>query len=905
MNKDRWQQIQELFDEAAGLAADERDAYLSDKCGGDVDLLREVKALLNNDQDDDSSDRFASAIGDEQTDLGISRARESWRGEKLGVYTIIDKIAEGGMGAVYLAERHDQAYEQKVAIKLISDADMSGELERRFIAERQILANLHHPNIAGLIDGGTSESGTPYLVMEYVSGESIDEYCDRHRLTIGERVKLFIRVCDAVQYAHQNLIIHRDIKPSNVLVTKDGEPKLIDFGIAKPISSAEADKTKLGRRAMTPKHASPEQLLGDPVTTASDVYGLGILLYELLSGSFPFDMSSSSVDDVQQIATQATPPLPSIATGRPVAASIDKAVRLSPDDIAHKRRLTTKTLVKRLRGDLDAIALKAISRRPADRYVTARQLREDLQRYLDDQPVDARVASLGYRWSKMFARYRLAVLGIAAIVIIAIGAESFHNARLSAERDIAQEQAEKANKVASLLAEILEAAGPAATRGADVSAEQLLDHGVGRIREDLADDQLIMADLLSVIGRTYRSLGLHQKSFDLVEEAVEIYEELLPENDERLGDAYYELGYANWHLGNLDASLDAHQRAYDYYKAVGLQEPHVKLAASLRELGLIYENLNDFDSAEKYYVDSLEQQRALYPQGDAEMALTQTDYAGILFRTQRYAEAEPVLVDALNMRRRLLGDDHPDVGQGLNNTGFFYWAWGDLASAERYMQQSLPIRVMLYGESSLTTALVKSNLAVVVAHRGRIEEGVRLAAEMYEVNMEARDSSNRATYLMAVKYLEVLRFAGRLDEVILTGTRLLGSAEAVLDSNDHAILIIKTELAGAHFDAGNSSEALRLYQSAESGYRAIRGDDHILTERVVIRIADIDAQNGNVQGAINKYLSFLEKQLPILHPHHPEICRSQVRLGELFIESGQPDRANSRRRIGRFMAGTT
>ena len=245
MNGDRWQQIQYLFDAAAAMPAAQREAFLTEKCGGDVELIREVNALLENDQGDDATDRFANAIGNEQTNLGISKGNESWRGEKLGVYTIIDKIAEGGMGAVYLAERHDEAYEQKVAIKLISKADMSGELQRRFIAERQILANLHHPHIASLIDGGTSKSGTPYLVMEYVSGESIDEYCDRHRLTLDERVSLFIKVCDAVQYAHQNLIIHRDIKPSNVMVTKDGEPKLLDLGIAKPISTSEADQTRI------------------------------------------------------------------------------------------------------------------------------------------------------------------------------------------------------------------------------------------------------------------------------------------------------------------------------------------------------------------------------------------------------------------------------------------------------------------------------------------------------------------------------------------------------------------------------------------------------------------------------------------------------------------------------------
>lgn len=880
---DRWQLVQKLFAEASALGAEERADFLARACSDDTGIAEEVSALLAHDVDISGDDRFSSAIEREDTNLIGDSAASAWRGKRIGAYRIVDKIAEGGMGAVYLADRDDKAYEQKVAIKLISKAGLSKLLSERFRSERQILANLDHPNIARLIDGGEDGDGTPYLVMEYVDGTMIDAYCDQHRLTVGERLKLFVQVCDAVQYAHQNLIIHRDIKPSNILVTEEGVPKLLDFGIAKPIAADLDELTRVGQRIMTPKHASPEQWRGEKITTASDVYALGVLLYELLSGSFPFDMSSSSAADVERIVAEATPPSMSDAAIRPVASTIDKAVQLSATETASRRRLSKAKLVRRLRGDLDAIALKAMSKKPTERYATARQLAEDVKRHLNNLPVDARSHSTAYRWFRLLVRFRTAAVIGTAVVIAAVAAGSFHSLRLAAERDRAQDEAERANKVAVLLAEILEAAGPAATRGTTVSAEQLLDHGTERIRRDLADEPLMRADLLAVIGRTYRSLGLYQESHDLVVESLDIRERQLQSDDSLVAESLYELGYTSYELGNFEESLHAHERSLALYEQILGAEPNERVAASLREVGHLHENLDRFDLAENFYTASLDQLRQLHPDGSQELALSQTDLAGILFRTGRYAEAEPLVVGALKMRRALLGDVHPDVAQGLNNVGFFYLAWGDILAAEDYMRDSVALRNQLYGEDSSITALAKANLGYLLQHRGALEESQAHLDRACQISTAKLGVSHRSSIRCGVRQMDAMVEAGKHESAILLGTRLLALAEA----STRDLAYVRSGLGRTYLAADDFETARGLLTTAREEFIATRGPEHLEVAKLTLRLADVEAAAGQPENAIRTYEEFLNRFADQLLATHPEISRAHFRVGELHLETGK------------------
>ena len=382
-----WQQIDSIFDDVLDAAESDREAIILARCGNNVEFVKRVRALLeaadiNDDIFEDPS--FEGLIDDLDVDPLLHPI-----GKRIGKYAVCSVIGQGGMGAVYLCERDDKEYRQKVAIKLISSVFTDKANTANFRRERQILAKLSHPSIAALLDGGTTETGTPYLVMEYVEGVSLTEYSEQQNLTLGQRIDIFLKVCEAVKFAHQNLVIHRDLKPANILVTHDGNPKLLDFGIAKLVKPEILDVTTDftgGAHMLTPNYAAPEHLKGENITTASDVYSLGVILYELLTGRLPLDLKSKSLPDILKAITEETPILPSIA----VASQTSEMVSSSD-------QIPAAFDPQPLRGDLDTIILKALAKNPNERYQTVEALTSDLQRHLHQSPVCLHTDSDGYR----------------------------------------------------------------------------------------------------------------------------------------------------------------------------------------------------------------------------------------------------------------------------------------------------------------------------------------------------------------------------------------------------------------------------------------------------------------------------------------------------------------------------
>ena len=422
MDSEEWSRIESIFSEVVTLDATERGNYLERACRSDDELKATVEAMLSaiDTTHGAAIDTFARDVTPDFSD---------WLGRRIGPYCLVERIGEGGMGVVFAAERADDAYQQQVAIKLLHSGLISTEARHRFESERQILASLDHPNIAKLLDGGTTSEGIPYLVMEYVDGEPLHQYCDKHRLSVTERLWLFQQICSAVQQAHENFVVHRDIKPANILVTAQGAPKLLDFGIAKLLDPADSFGTMMvtrgDMRPMTPRHASPEQLLGDPITTASDVYALGVLLYQLLTGRFPYNLTSPSPLDVARVICNEEPLKPSasvLASGSQFTATATGEV-LGPVEIAKRRGSTAKALKNRLAGDLDNIALAALRKNPTRRYTTVRDLSDDIYRHLDNTPVLARPKSFGYRVQKFISRHPVGVattLGVSVLVSILV-----------------------------------------------------------------------------------------------------------------------------------------------------------------------------------------------------------------------------------------------------------------------------------------------------------------------------------------------------------------------------------------------------------------------------------------------------------------------------------------------------
>ncbi|HKQ75994.1 MAG TPA: protein kinase [Blastocatellia bacterium] len=433
MTPERWEQVEEIFNTALDHPADEREAFLTNACGDDLALRHQIEYLINCHEqagdfiEDPAAVRIEdpAAVRDSSLpDGAVTPQPDAMVGRQIGAYRLVREIGRGGMGAVYLAVRSDDQYQKRVALKLVRRGMDTKDILRRFRHERQILAGLNHPYIAQMLDGGTTEDGLPYFAMEYVEGQPITRYCDKHKLAIAERLKLFRQICSAASYAHQNLVVHRDLKPSNILITVDGTPKLLDFGIAKllnpELSAQTIDPTATALRMMTPEYASPEQVLGEPVTTASDVYSLGVVLYELLTGHRPYRLKSRLPHEILRIVCEEEPERPSAVINRVqtiTGAEGATQVSLTPEIVSRTREGAPEKLRRRLRGDLDNIILMAMRKEPQRRYDTVNQLSEDIRRHLEGLPVVARKATFGYRVEKFIARHKTSVA--TAVVVVA------------------------------------------------------------------------------------------------------------------------------------------------------------------------------------------------------------------------------------------------------------------------------------------------------------------------------------------------------------------------------------------------------------------------------------------------------------------------------------------------------
>ena len=461
MTAERWKRVKPLFFEALALPAEERLAFLNQACGADSALRDELLTLLAADEQVHDEGFLNRAASDLLPDLAPNTAFE---GQTIGAYTLLREIGHGGMGTVYLAVRRIP-FKQYVALKLIRGGYDRQEALQRFEMERQILASLNHPNIARLLDGGTTDDDLAYFAMEYIDGERITTYCDTQRLPLPQRLSLFQDVCRAVHYAHQNLVVHRDLKPGNILVTKDGRIKLLDFGVAKllnpHLSSVQVPITRTLFRMMTPEYASPEQVRGEALTTASDIYALGVLLYELLTGHRPHHITSSSPQEIERIVCEEDPERPStrVAREETIAYRDGTTENITPAAISRARGTTPDRLRRRLQGDLDNMVLKAMRKEPSRRYASAEQLAADLDRYLAGAPVLARKPTMTYRMQKFVRRHRAGTAMTALLIIVLVTTGILYAAQVTAERDRAQQAAAQAEQVTDFMISVFQGSG--------------------------------------------------------------------------------------------------------------------------------------------------------------------------------------------------------------------------------------------------------------------------------------------------------------------------------------------------------------------------------------------------------------------------------------------------------------
>ena len=770
---DRASRVAEIVETALDLGAEDCRSYLDDACRDDAALRAEVESLLGF-QNKARSFIEAPAYQQSAERLADADAGELKPDQILGDHKIVSLLGEGGMGEVYLAE--DTALGRKVAIKLLKPGLGTANFVRHFQREERILAGLDHPNIARLYGGAITAAGVPYFVMEYVEGPRLDHFCREKHLSLRDRLELFRKVCAAVTHAHQHLIIHRDIKPANIRVTPTGEPKLLDFGIAKlvdPATSELGQQTMTLRGVMTPEYASPEQIRGDSMTTASDIYSLAVILYELLTGQRPYRITSRRPNEIARAITEQEPTRPSTAIAR--------------SDLADAQREIQNP--KLVRGDLDNIILKALAKEPARRYPSVAQFSEDIRRHLHGLPVIARKDTVAYRASKFIARNKIAV-GAGTLVVMAIiggliaALWQAQNAR--SQRDLAQREKVKAERINVFLQDMLGAAAPEA-KGIEVKVSDILADASKRAKTELADQPDVMADVLTTLGRTNLSLGLYipaepdlrmavdaslkangelhpttatsmgwlglalgyQGRFaegeQISRRAIALHRSLHPKGHENLGIALYSLGFNLVRKGDGKAAEPPLREAVELIKK-HLGEKHGYYLATLGALGTALERSGDLDGAESVYRQALGVGKEVEYRYRIFLGQISAYFGGLLTKKGNYPEAETVLGESEKIYREQLGDSNSSIGIVKRDLGWLYFLQGNYPKAENEYAAAVELLRKYHPREHSLPLGASAALGLTLTRVGKPAEGEPYLREVLEIRRRVLPKGDAAIH---------------------------------------------------------------------------------------------------------------------------------------------------------------
>lgn len=843
MSRERWQRVQSVFDEVADMAPDERGERLARSCGEDLELRRSVESLL---AADGLTDPVRGVIGEAAEALLIEH-QDRLLGLRVGHYRIVSILGQGGMSTVYRAERDDAQYQQTVAIKVLHHSALHPRLRSRLHSERHILATLAHASIARLIDSGELEDGTPYLVMEHVDGESIDAYCDNRTLFVRERLELFLQVCSAVHYAHRNLVVHRDIKAANILVTADGVPKLLDFGIAKLLApeslSHTLPVTRLQERILTPENAAPEQVLGRPITTATDVYGLGVLLYLLLTGRSPYRLLSYSQLQLERAICMDDPLRPSQIAVSKTAADGD----VDGGRIAERRGLSPQRLKNRLTGDLDAIVATAMRKEPDRRYPSVEAFADDIRRHLKGKPVRARQGDWRYNTAKFMRRHLLMMLGVGAafLGLAAFGATMlWQNHIIELAREGTAAERDRAQQVSAFLVDVFSQADPFTAQGHEATAKDLLDRGAERIEANSSLQAEVRAELLESIGLAYRRQGLSERAIPLFEEAVAIRRAEHPFDAHRTAAAIANLARALTDAGHLASAESYLQQALETSRR-GDTQPSVETADILVQSGqFALSGKSDPQQAAERFGEALKIYNTL---GNEQLAVAQT-LSGLASSSSwmdDFASAERYERQAIDIFRATVSRNHPDHAMALDNLGYILTVRNKFREAEQLLTEALQIERSVFGAENERIAQVQAHLAQLYDRQGDVHRAV-------EASQRAIDIATRSlgpTHWRTGYYYE------RLADIYLRA----GDDVAAESNARHAQSIFQQSLPTQHLQVASAHQML-----GESLLR--RGS---LAEAEVELRAAVDI-NSNLAGADNW-----------------RTARSRASLGWTLIERGQ------------------
>jgi eukaryotic-like serine/threonine-protein kinase len=890
MTPERWRQAKALLEEALARDPAARAAWLAKACQDDEPLRAEVESLIASYEEDRDFMETPAAVA---APALVGRSPAAPEGRLIGPYRLIREIGHGGMGTVFLAARADDQYRKLVAIKLVRRGMDTEQILARFRNERQILASLDHPNIARLLDGGTTPDGLPYVVMEYIEGQPIDRFCDERKLTTAERLELFRTACSAVHFAHQNLIIHRDLKPSNILVTANGTPKLLDFGIAKllrPELYAETlAPTVTTLRPMTPDYASPEQVKGLPITTASDVYALGVLLYELLSGHRPYLIKSYTPVEIERVICEQEPERPSVAISRTVSVESPdgNTNRLTPETVSRPREGQPERLRRKLKGDLDNIVLMALRKEPQRRYSSVEQFSEDLRRHLDGLPVIARKDTFAYRAAKFATRNKVAVsVAFAFMVLLAVSVVMIlqQSVRAARERD-------KARQVSQFLGEIFKVSDPGQSRGSSVTAREILDQGAERIDKELSGQPEVQATLMATIGEVYEGLGLYDAAARVLEKALNTRLQLFGRENAEVAESMLSLAIVNYDRSHYAEAEPLYRESLAIRKRL-FGDEHPATAASLNGLGALLQATDRYEEAEAAWRQALAIRRRLYGAGHREVAESLDNLGWLLYNKGEYEEAERLFREALTIHRGLLGNDHPMVATDLNYLAFVAGTRGHSEQEEEALyREALDIRRKVYGNNHPQVAESLNNLAWLMNQQGKSNEAEALHREALDIrrrtlgndSQEVAQSLNNLakTLMQRGDYVEAERL---LRESLTIYAKLYGEQAA-----DTAVAM--NNLAGLLYEKGDYAGAESLFrQTLDIRRKKLpAGNAHITMTMVGLGL--VLSEHGKAQEAEPLLREALENQRRDLSPGNWQIADAESVLGGCLVALRRFDEA--------------
>ncbi len=880
MDRERWRELEPLLDRALELTATERADWLAQLRAESPELAAQLTLLLSDEARADQAGFLAAPL--EVTLAGM----------RFGAYELEHSLGYGGMGHVWLARRADGQFEGRAAVKLLNLPLLSPAGRARFRREGSVLARLTHPGIARLLDAGVAASGQPYLVLEYVEGQPIDAFADAHALSVPERIRLVQQVLAAVEHAHAKLVVHRDLKPSNLLVTPDGTARLLDFGIAKLLPGESDDAvtalTAVAGSAHTPEYAAPEQLRGEAVTTATDVYAVGVLLYVLLTGRRPFDLAGRSAAEVERIVCGAAPARPSSRFARDVAG----------DDVADRalaRGGTPERLRRQLRGDLDAIVLQALRKEPDRRYATAGALAEDLERYLDGRPVLARPEGARYRARKFVGRHVAGIAMAAAAVLLLAGAAL----RERTLRQRAETEARTAQAVERFLESVFRVSDPfvrPGTPAGPVTARMLLDRGAARIDSTLAGQPAVSSELRRVFAAIYNDLGANDQAAAMLTRAIAERRTLYGPHSLAVADLVALLGQVRLDQGRFAEAEPLFREALAQRRQL-LGEHDTATANSLAELaGLLGRKEQRLEPADSLYHEALAIRRSLLADTAASVAETMNDLAIIVRLEGKYPQAEALYRQALAIQVRKRGWTHPATAAILGNLAQVEEPLGHFDEAERLYRQALAIDHQVVKEPTPLVTIAMANLGGVISRDPRrAGEGEALVRQALEINRRRFGDKHPIVGSGLHDLGIVLAREGRFDEAIADLRQSLDIFRAVFGPEHNVVATGLNDLGSALVQRGDTAAAIPLLRQALAQFRQVRGERHYNTTSAGVNLATALRERG-APADLAEAASLFRSDIAILNTttayfQRAQLAAAEIGLGRTLLEQGRAGEA--------------